>query len=116
MAIMGPQGLENTAAACHENTRQLVAQLGSVEGVSQAFSSPIFHECVLALDKPAGEVLEALAARNILGGYDLSHDYPELGNAILVCATELRTEEEIMAYRTALQDVLAVETLHKEIA
>lgn len=116
MAIMGPQGLENTAAACHENTRQLVAQLGSVEGVGLAFSSPIFHECVLTLDRSADEVLEALADRNILGGYDLSHDYPELGNAILVCATELRTEEEIMAYRTALQEVLAVETLHKEIA
>jgi glycine dehydrogenase subunit 1 len=116
MAILGPRGLENTAAACHANTRELVAQLSSLDGVRQAFSSPIFHESVLLLDKPAGEVLQALAQQNILGGYDLGADYPELGHAMLVCATELRTEEEIMAYRTALKTVLAVETLHKEIA
>jgi glycine dehydrogenase subunit 1 len=68
------------------------------------------------LDKPACEVLQALAEQDILGGYDLSKDYPELGNAMLVCATELRTEEDILAYRDALQAVLGVESLQKEIA
>jgi len=116
MAILGPRGLENTAAACHANTRELVAQLGSVDGVRQAFSAPIFHESVLLLDKPASEVLQALAEQGILGGYDLGKDYPELGNAMLVCATELRTEEEIMAYRDVLQAVLGVERLQQEIA
>ena len=116
MAILGPRGLENTAAACHANTRDLVAQLVDIGGVRAAFSSPVFHEAVLLLDKPAGEVLEALAEQNILGGYDLGPDYPELGSAILVCATELRTEEDIRAYRSALQAVLAVETRQKEIA
>ena len=116
MAILGPEGLENTAAACHANTRDLVAQLTSLDGVSQAFSTPVFHEAVLQLDRPAGEVLQALAEQNILGGYDLGADYPELGNAILVCATELRTDEEILAYRHALQSVLAVKTLQQEIA
>ena len=116
MAILGPRGLENTAAACHANTRDLLAQLCAIDGVSTAFSSPVFHEAVLLLDRPADEVLEALAQRNILGGYDLGADYPELGNAILVCATELRSEEDIMAYKTALQAVLAVENRHKEIA
>ena len=116
MAILGPRGLENTAAACHANTRELVAQLSAVDGVRQAFSSPVFHESVLLLDKPANEVLAALAELNILGGYDLGADYPELGNAMLVCATELRTEEEMMAYSTALRAVLAVETRNKEIA
>jgi glycine dehydrogenase subunit 1 len=116
MAILGPRGLEHTAAACHANTRALVAQLSAIDGVDTAFTSPIFHEAVLLLNKPADEVLASLAERDILGGYDLSADYPELGNAILVCATELRTEEDIMAYRTALQAILEVETRHKEIA
>ncbi|NNJ96065.1 MAG: aminomethyl-transferring glycine dehydrogenase subunit GcvPA [Gammaproteobacteria bacterium] len=116
MAILGPRGLEHTAAACHANTRALVEQLNAIDGVETAFSSPIFHESVLLLDRPADQVLEALAERDILGGYDLAADYPELGNAILVCATELRTEEDIMAYRSALQAILDVEIRHKEIA
>lgn len=116
MAILGPRGLEHTAAACHANARELVGQLSTIDGVNTAFSRPIFHESVLLLDRPADQVLEFLAERNILGGYDLAADYPELGHAILVCATELRTEDDIMAYRTALQAVMDVETRHKEIA
>jgi len=52
------------------------------------------------------------------------HNYPimlkaffyDFGNALLVCATELRTEDEIAAYRGALQEALDVKTLQKEIA
>jgi len=116
MAILGPRGLENTAAACHANTRRLVEQLTGIDGVRRAFSSAEFHESVLLLDRPVNQVLESLAANNILGGYDLGADYPELGNALLVCATELRTEDEIAAYRGALQEALDVKTLQKEIA
>ena len=116
MAILGPHGLENTAAACHANTTSLVAQLTDIDGVRYAFSRPYFHEAVLMLDQPVAAVLEALAERGILGGYDLGAEYPELGNALLVCATELRSEEDINAYRAALEAVLDVETRQKEIA
>ncbi len=116
MAIQGPQGLENTAAACHANTRELVAQLSSINGVDGAFASPVFHEAVLQLDRPVAGVLEGLVQHSILGGFDLSIDYPELGNALLVCATELRTAEDIAAYKTALEAVIGVKALHKEIA
>lgn len=106
MSILGASGLEKAAAACHANTLSLVKQLSGVEGVSCAFESTFFHEAVLKLNKPADKVLEALAERNILGGYDLSDDYPELGNAILVCATEMRTEEEISAFAKTLAEVM----------
>ena len=61
----------------------------------------------MKLNRPASEVLAALAEKNILGGYDLSESYPELGNAILVCATEMRSDEEITAYAKALTEVIA---------
>jgi glycine dehydrogenase subunit 1 len=51
-------------------------------------------------------VLEALAKRGIVGGYDLSRQYPDLGNALLVCATETRTDEDIAAYAAALAEAL----------
>jgi len=52
-------------------------------------------------------VLEALAEKDILGGYDLSPSFPDLGNALLVCATETKTDEDIDRYVSAMDEVLA---------
>jgi glycine dehydrogenase subunit 1 len=110
MALMGAEGLERIAAACHANTAALVEQLCAIAGVAPAFDRPVFHERVLRLPAPAAEVLRLLAAHNILGGYDLAADYPELGNAVLVCATELRTAGEIAQYAQKLGRVIAART------
>jgi glycine dehydrogenase subunit 1 len=107
MAIMGARGLENTAAACHANNNDLVAKLTAIDGVKKAFAGTHFHETVLQLDMPAADVLTALLRKGILGGFDLSLDYPELGDAILVCTTEMRNEDDINAYAAAMQEVLA---------
>lgn len=106
-SLLGPDGLEAVAAHCHANTRTLVAKLSAIDGVSEVFSAPVFHEAVLRLPRPAAEVLAALAEKNILGGYDLGRDYPELADCVLVCATETRVESDLQAYAQALQEVLA---------
>ena len=85
---------------------KLVAKLTRIPGVKLAFDGYRFHEAVLQLDRKVGDVLEGLAKRNIVGGLDLSEQYPELGNALLVCATETRTDADIDAYATALAAVL----------
>jgi len=76
--------------------------LTQIPGVSRAFDRPVFHEAVLKLPRPVGEVLDGLLARGILGGFDLSSDYPELGNALLVCATETKEEGDLQGYAEAL--------------
>jgi glycine dehydrogenase subunit 1 len=54
--------------------------------------------------------------KGILGGFDLSQDYPELGEAILVCTTEMRTEEEIDLYVDAMREVLTSGTAVASLA
>lgn len=107
MSIMGARGLENTAAACFENNNRLVEKLTAIDGVKEIFSATHFHETVLQLEASASKVLANLMAKGIIGGYDLSKDYPELGQAILVCTTEMRNEEDINAYAIAMQEVMA---------
>ncbi|NEV62039.1 aminomethyl-transferring glycine dehydrogenase subunit GcvPA [Thiorhodococcus minor] len=109
MALLGSEGLERVAAACHANTRALSDMLCEIPGVEPVFSSPIFHEQVLRLPAPAAELLRALATQDILGGFDLAADYPELGSAILVCATEMRCEDEMRGYRDALARIVRSE-------
>jgi len=106
MSLMGPQGLERTAAASHARTRELVSGLTRLKGVRAAFQGPVFHESVVLLDRPVAPVLEALANRGILGGLDLSEYYPELGHALLVCATETKTTADVEKYVAALNDVM----------
>lgn len=106
LSLMGPAGLERVAAASHARTRELVAALTRVPGVRRLFRGPVFHEEAIGLDRPAAPVLEKLAARGILAGLDLTEHYPELGPALLVCATETKTTADIERYAGALAECL----------
>ena len=106
MALLGAQGLEHVASACMSRTAELVAALSGLPGVRPLFSGAHFHETVLRLERPVAPILEALAARNIEGGLDLTPFYPEFGPSLLVCATESRTRADINAYALALGEVL----------
>jgi glycine dehydrogenase subunit 1 len=106
MALLGAEGLADVASNCHANTRRLADALAAIEGVERLFSGAIFHEAVLRLDAPVADVLRALAADDVLGGLDLGRDYPELGDALLVCATEMRTDDEIDDYAGRLARIM----------
>jgi glycine dehydrogenase subunit 1 len=106
LSLMGPQGMVRTAAACHARTRELVGALTRVPGVRVAFAGPCFHETVLVLDRPVAPVLKALSERGIHGGLALGSYFPELGPALLVCATETKTQADIERYAQALGDVM----------
>jgi glycine dehydrogenase subunit 1 len=106
LSLLGPEGLARVASACHQRTNELVAALTRIKGVKLAFEGPRFHEAVLLLDRPVAPVIAELARRGIVGGFDLSGDYPELGNALLVCATETRTAQDIAQYADALSEAL----------
>ncbi|EDN67797.1 glycine cleavage system P protein, subunit 1 [Beggiatoa sp. PS] len=105
-ALLGTKGLEHIASTCHANATTLIDQLTSITGVAQVFNGPFFHETVLRLKNPVNEVLQKLTTHNILGGYNLTELYPELGNCLLVCATEMRTIAEMNNYATQLQNIL----------
>jgi glycine dehydrogenase subunit 1 len=107
MSLLGAAGLAKVASAAMANTQALVESLRKVPGVSRAFSGALFHEAVLKLPKPVAPVLEQLADEGILGGFDLSRHYPELGDALLVCATETKTAADIKRYTDTLRHVLS---------
>jgi len=106
LSLLGHGGLSRVALTSHQQTSKLVDYLTAIDGVERAFSADFFHEAVLRLDRPVAPVLERLAAGDILGGYDLSGRYPELGNALLVCATETKTDGDLRAYADALASAM----------
>lgn len=106
MTLLGPEGMRRVAAVSHANTRKLVDTMSRIKGVKVPFNAPYFQECVLQFDRPVAGILRALAERNILGGFDLSEHYPQLGNALLVCVTETKTDEDIELYAKALEEIM----------
>ncbi len=106
MAITGPAGLANVAGASHAASEKLAQLATGIPGVTRLFASPSYHEHVLCLPKPVAPVLAKLAANGILGGYDLSAHYPTLGNALLVCVTETKSDDDLQRYIGALADAL----------
>ncbi|HCU54196.1 MAG TPA: aminomethyl-transferring glycine dehydrogenase subunit GcvPA, partial [Gammaproteobacteria bacterium] len=107
MALVGPDGLERVAAQSHANTNELVDRLTGIDGVERVFHRPVFHEAVVRVNQPVADLLRALEAQGILAGYNLSADYPELGESLLVCATETRTPGDIEKYVLQLERIIS---------
>ncbi len=107
MALLGPAGLRRVALASHANTADLRARLTAIPGVRAAFpATPFFHEVALRLPVPVPEVLRALEAQGIVGGYALGESFPEFGDALLVCATETKTPDDLARYALHLERIV----------
>jgi glycine dehydrogenase subunit 1 len=107
LSLLGATGLARVAEASAARTAALVRALTELPGVRPAFSGHRFHEAVLILDRPVAPLLAALAERGIFGGLDLSASHPELGCALLVCATETKTDADIARYAFALAELIS---------
>jgi glycine dehydrogenase subunit 1 len=105
MSLLGYDGLVNVANTSHANTTLLADGLCNIDGITRLYDGPFFHEVALKLDRPVEPLLAALAERDILGGFDLT---PIVGaDALLVCATETKTEADINAYIAAFSDLMS---------
>ena len=106
MSLLGAAGLARVATASLQRTADLVNALTKIPGIKVAFTASRFHEAVLLFDRPVAPILAALARRGIFGGLDLIDSYPELGPALLVCATETKLEPDIETYARTLTEIM----------
>ncbi len=106
MALTGPEGLRRIAAQSHANTLTLLEKLETLKGVKRIFNGSLFHEAIVSLPGPAAAVLRMLEDRGILGGLNLEEYYPELGSAMLLCATETKTSADLENYAKHLGQIL----------
>ena len=110
MSLLGAEGLKRVAQASHANTRKLVEALTASEYVQPVFNRPYFHETALRFSLPLENVMRPLNAHNILPGYALAQEYPELTDTLLVCATEKRSDADIAMYADHLGRIIKTQT------
>ena len=106
LSLLGPQGLREVGETILQRSHYAARLLSELEGVEAPYRW-FFKEFPVSLPRPVGEVNQALLERGILGGVDLSGDYPELGQSMLVCVTEAIQAEDVRRLRDALREVLA---------
>ena len=95
------------AALNHEKACELADVIDGIKG-AQVLNETFFNEFTVKLDKPAAKVVEALAERDILGGVPFSRiSGGQHEDLLLICATEIVTDEDIQALGKALGEVLS---------
>jgi glycine dehydrogenase subunit 1 len=102
LATVGSSGLRAIATANLERARQLCKSICKVPGFSAAHEAPYFNEFCIRTPVPAAQLVKALEKRGILAGLPLSRFYPELSHSLLLCATELTTQDDIDVLTSAL--------------
>jgi len=107
MSLLGPEGLERVAAQSHANTNELLGRITKIDGMQRVFDRPVFHEAVVRASLPVADLLRAMEAQAILAGYSLTRDYPELGESLLVCATETRSTADMEKYVLQMDRIIS---------
>ena len=71
-------------------------------------NATFFNEFTLRLPRAAAEVVEALAARGVLGGVPVSRLVPNAGldDLLLVASTEVNSDDDRAALVVALKEIL----------
>lgn len=104
LSVLGKNGLKQVANLCYQKAHYAARELSKLKGYKVS-SETFFHEFVLECPQPASEVNAHLLEHGILGGYDLSQDYPSHKNHLLVAVTEMNSKEEIDALVEVLSEV-----------
>jgi glycine dehydrogenase subunit 1 len=108
VATIGPHGLRDVAALGASRAAELETA-GARAGAPRLHPGPYLNEFAVRVPN-ARDVHRRLLDRGVLAGLalaDAEPDDPALADALLVCATEVTTSEEIGRFAAALEDVLA---------
>jgi glycine dehydrogenase subunit 1 len=103
LALLGPEGLHETANLCLHKSRYAVERLCKNERFELAFNAPTLKEFVIRdREGRVDELLSDALDAGFLAGVPLGQWYPELDDCFLVAVTEKRTRHEIDALAGAL--------------
>jgi glycine dehydrogenase subunit 1 len=97
MALLGPQGFRELGETILQRSHYAAAQLDRLPGVTVRWPG-FFKELVVDFSrtgKTVADINDALLARGIFGGGDLSAGHPDLGQSALYCVTEVHGKQDI---------------------
>ncbi len=110
LALMGPQGMAEIGAGILTRTRYAMQKISEIPDLTvPLLQVPHFREFLVCVDNTrlsASEINRKLLQRGILGGKELTREFPGYGESILFCVTEIHTKADIDRLATALSEIV----------
>lgn len=95
MATMGKEGFKEVGMQSMKKAHYTYNKLVQTGKYKPIFKGKFFKEFAVQGNLNIETINDKLLEENILGGYNLEYNYPELKNSTLLCVTEKRSKEEI---------------------
>ena len=110
MSLLGPEGFRELGHLIVSRARYAAKLLAEVPGVRIVWPDTTFKEFVVNFDgtgKTVAEINDALRARGIFGGKDISGEGLNLGQSALYCVTEVHSAAELRRLADTLKEICA---------
>jgi glycine dehydrogenase subunit 1 len=110
LSLMWPQGMQQVGEVNMRKAQYAMRRLSEVPGVkTPVLSSTHFNEFLVNFDgtgKSVQEINAALFKRQILGGKDISREFPRFGSSALYCTTEVHSQDSIDLLAETLKEIV----------
>ncbi|CAH2715016.1 putative glycine dehydrogenase (decarboxylating) subunit 1 [Neobacillus rhizosphaerae] len=108
---LSQNGMYEIGQTIMQNCQYAVMELNKISGVKGSrFSSPFFEKFIVDFNGTGLSIElinERLLEKKILGGKDLSKEFPEFGQSALYSVTEIQTRDDIASLIKALSVIIS---------
>jgi glycine dehydrogenase subunit 1 len=105
MSLLGRNGLRQVSELCFHKAHYAAESIAAIPGYELWSKANFFNEFVVRCPLPAQQVVDELLSDNLLAGYPLGKDYPDMDDCLLVAVTELNSKEDIDWLCAALEEL-----------
>ncbi len=110
MSVLGPSGIEQIGETIALKANYAAKRLDVINGVNApAIGESIWKEFVVQFENgtTAHQVHEGLLHHGIQGGKILNNEFPDLGESMLFCVTEIHTQQDIDTMVQTVEEIVS---------
>lgn len=95
MTLLGKIGYQEIAQMNFDRAADFKERLSKIAGIRIPLTGPTFNEFVIQTEQDPQKLIGSLLQDKIIAGIPLVSWYPELKNSLLLCVTEMNTDEQM---------------------
>lgn len=95
LSLLGKHGLKQVSSLNYQKAHYAAQKIAAIPGYEIMNSRPFFNEFTVRCPIPVQDLNAHLLEHEILGGYNLGTDFPEMKNEMLIAVTEMNDKDSI---------------------